>query len=60
MSQTLTVIPKPILCDYIVVVLDGFVYTREHIYLHGLQQAKRQAWLKNCGCKWWVAGLKGH
>lgn len=46
--------------QYIVFVRAGSVYTREQIYLHGLQQAKRQAWLKNCGCKWWEAGLKGH
>lgn len=45
---------------YIVLVQAGFVYTREQINLHGLKQAERQAWLKNCGCEWWVAGLKGH
>lgn len=36
------------------------VCLREQFYLHGLQQAERQAWLKNCGCYWWVARLKGH
>lgn len=46
--------------QYIVFVQVGSVCTREQINLHGLKQAERQAWLKNCGCKWWVAGLKGH
>lgn len=24
------------------------------------KKKKKQAWLKNCGCWWWAAGLKGH
>lgn len=43
-----------------------FMHTRpdstrvRQICLYWLQQAKRQAWLKNCGCKWWAVRLKGH